>query len=330
MNITDGRGTRWAINNDGIYLALRAAIRAAQIRKRSRIVTIQNGFLMPKTYLYETDFTGFREAVDAETSVFYREAETAVAHNAQHVHHNLLAMIASARSDLNEIERLRSKASGDSAKSIEGNVRGWVSAAQVAQFTRDTSATILVFGASILSGGAAWATLGAGSVMRGTATFQDTGNVGSALLNTTGTFVVGGIGIAAGAKGLSTSDKWIILSIGSGRSGTTAGLQALVEGKSGDVALKHAFASAGLSLVGAMIGIKTENMSLPVKLTVNGLADHGSSFALKQIGAAPQVPIKPKGPIAPPPVRGKVDYADIPLNPALDAEYLRQKCMRPA
>lgn len=293
-------------------------------------MTVQNGFLMPKTYSFETDWSEFRAAVDAETAVFYREAKTAVAHNAQQIYHNLLAMIASARSDLKEIERLRSKAWSDSAKSIESNVRGWESAAQVAQFTRDTSATILVFGASILSGGAAWATLGAGSVMRGTATFQDTGNVGSTLLNTTGTFIVGGIGIAAGAKGLSTSDKWIILSIGAGGAGTTAGLQALVEGNAGEVALKHAFASAGLSLVGAKIGIKAEKMSLPVKLTVNGLVDHGSSFALKQIGAAPPVPIKPKGPIAPPPVRGKVDYADIPLNPAQDAEYLRQKCMRPA
>lgn len=58
-----------------------------------------------------------------------------------------------------------------------------------AKFVRNTSATGLMVGATLLSGGTAAAAIASGSSLKGVAKFQDTGNIGAAAMEAGGTLV---------------------------------------------------------------------------------------------------------------------------------------------
>jgi hypothetical protein len=68
-------------------------------------------------------------------------------------------------------------------------VEDYESQIEIAKFVRDTSADGLMVGASVMSGGAALAFTGAGSFLKGTAMFQDTGSVGAGVMEGVGSFV---------------------------------------------------------------------------------------------------------------------------------------------
>ncbi|MDB5664466.1 hypothetical protein [Cypionkella sp.] len=319
--VVDERGRRWGVNREGVYLMLRAALRADKIKARSRITSVQNGFLMPTTYLFETEWSGLRADVDQETNVFYMDAAGRLARDPGEMRANLLAMIGRGRSDFNAVEAMRRRATRQSSDSISSNVAGWERALEVAQFTRDTSATILVVGAGLLSGGAAFAVLGAGSVLRGTATYQDTGNVGAAVINGTGTFIVGMVGIAGGNPALARSESLQLMFVGSGLQGGVQGMQSLVEGKEPKQALQQAAVAAGFNLLGSVVGGKIDKMSFATRLIVGGVVDTSGNMLTAAVVAAPQA-------IARPAVTGNLDYAGIPFDPALDELYLTQNCLR--
>lgn len=321
--VVDAQGQRWGVNKEGVYLMLRAALRAEKIKARSQITSVENGFLMPTTYLFETDWNGLRADVDQETNTFYMDAAERLSRDPASMRANLLGMIARGRSDFNAVEAMRRRATRQSSESISNNVEGWETALAVAQFTRDTSATILVVGAGLLSGGAAFGVLGAGSVLRGTATYQDTGNVGAAVINGSGTFIVGMVGIAGGNPALMRSEQIQLMFVGSGLQGGVQGAQSLVEGKTPKQALQQAAVSAGFNLLGSAVGGRIENMSFTTRLVVGGVIDTTGNAL-----TAATVPTPAPQAIARPAVTGNLDYAGIPFDAAADDLYLTQNCLR--
>lgn len=321
--VVDGQGQRWGVNKEGVYLMLRAALRAEKIKARSQITSVENGFLMPTTYLFETDWDGLRADVDQETNTFYLDAAERLSRDPSGMRSNLLGMIGRGRSDFNAVEAMRRRATRQSSESISGNVAGWETALAVAQFTRDTSATILVVGAGLLSGGAAFGVLGAGSVLRGTATYQDTGNVGAAVINGTGTFIVGMVGIAGGNPGLLRSEQLQLMFIGSGLQGGVQGAQSLVEGRTPKQALQQAAVSAGFNLLGSAVGGRIDQMSFTTRLVVGGVIDTTGNLL-----TAATAPTPAPQAIARPAVTGNLDYAGIPFDAAADDLYLTQNCLR--
>lgn len=60
---------------------------------------------------------------------------------------------------------------------------------EIAKFVRNTSADGLMVGASVMSGGAAVAVMGAGSFLKGEGKYQDTGSVGAGIMEGVGSFV---------------------------------------------------------------------------------------------------------------------------------------------
>ncbi|MFC3182752.1 hypothetical protein [Cypionkella sinensis] len=321
--VVDAQGQRWGVNKEGVYLMLRAALRAEKIKARSQITSVDNGFLMPTTFLFETDWNGLRADVDQETNTFYMDAAERLSRDPASMRANLLGMIARGRSDFNAVEAMRRRATRQSSESISNNVEGWETALAVAQFTRDTSATILVVGAGLLSGGAAFGVLGAGSVLRGTATYQDTGNVGAAVINGSGTFIVGMVGIAGANPALARSEQLQLMFVGSGLQGGVQGAQSLVEGKTPKQALQQAAVSAGFNLLGSAVGGRIENMSFSTRLVVGGVIDTTGNAL-----TAATVPTPAPQAIARPAVTGNLDYAGIPFDPAADEIYLAQNCLR--
>lgn len=321
--VVDAQGRRWGVNKDGVYLMLRAALRAEKVRARSQVTSIDNGFLLPTTFVFETDWNGLRADVDQETTVFYLEAANRLARNPEEMRANLLGMIGRGRADFNAVEAMRRRANRQSSESISNNVSGWETALTVAQFVRDTSATILVVGAGMLSGGAAFGVLGAGSVLRGTATYQDTGNVGAAVINGTGTFLVGMVGIGGGNPALARSEQIQLMFVGSGLQGGVQGAQSLVEGKTPKQALQQAAVAAGFNLLGSAVGARIDTMSFTTRIVVGGVIDTSGNALTAAV-----VPSPPAQAIARPSVQGNLDYAGIPFDPATDDLYLAQNCLR--
>lgn len=329
---------RWVFNPDGIYLLMRAAVRAQIVRARSRVVTTNHGFLMPTTYCLETDWAGFRVEVERETTRYWANARQQISLNPRLMRGSLLGLISDARRDINWMEEQRVSANHRSTTSIDSTVLGWERALDTAQVVRDGSATILVVAGGIVSGGAglalaggagltgvttgtAMTTLAVGSVMRGAFTYQDTGNVGSAVINTVGTFTVGAIGIGAAGAAMSTAQTGTIILIQSAGAGTTTGLQSLAEGSSARQAAVSAVAAFGAGAISGAVGTQLGSMSLTQQITINGVADMMGNAAVGAIYAPAEAPL----PL--PVARGSVDYGGLPARSRDDEMYVTQNCM---
>lgn len=335
----DSRRRGWELDGDGLYAFLRAATRARLIRERTRIVEHRAGWLLPTTWHVETRWDGLRTAVTQTADPMFQGMwQDAIAW--PEMVSNQLAMIAAeARSDILAVRAMQERASRDSAQSIDSNVRGWERALGAAELTRDASATILVVGAGLLSGGAALAVLGAGSVLRGTATYQETGNVGAALIQTTGTFIVGAIplaggGGAAGSQALMSraspeATSGTIIVIQSGMAGMFQGAQALVQGDSARSALAQAATAAGLNSVTAGLGDMIRNMPFATRIIVGAAADAGANQITGAEGRAMgRAAAPPPSRVPIPRVTGAVDFAGIPLVQGQDARYIAETCLR--
>jgi hypothetical protein len=145
-------------------------------------------------------------------------------------------------------------------------VRRGQAGADAARVVRDLSAGTLVVGATFLSGGTALAVLGGGSALKGTATYQDTGNVGAAMLDATATFTVGAIGI--GAAGAASSATTSVASRGLmsrvGEAGTGGMRQAVTDHvrQQGAVVLVGAGLNAQFELANGLVQGRTMEQSL--------------------------------------------------------------------
>lgn len=336
--ITERDGTRWAYNNDGVYLLIRTAVRAMLVRRNTRTVPTDHGFLLPTTYCVETEWSAVRSELEAETRRYWLTAENGLRQYPRLMRENLLSLLREARADMDWLRAERVSANSRSASSINSVVNGWENALTAAKFVRDASATILVVTAGVVSGGTGFAAAGAvgmtgvttgtamttlavGSAMRGAFTYQDTGNVGSAAINAVGTFSVGAIGIGAAGATMSTADQATILVIQSAGQGMTTGGQALVEGRTASEAARSAAVSAGFGFAGGAVASRVGNMSFVSQVTVGGIADMTGNAAAGAVIAPPDnlLPM--------PRVTGGADYGGLPASNGEDVAYVNRNCV---
>ncbi len=329
---TDDRNQAWEVDQDRLYLLLRANVRAALTLRHSRIIEHSSGWFLPTTYECDTDWRSVRSQCDSDSVSFYCDTERRVLSNSENAFSQLVALVAASRRDIRRYQAMRQRARDDSAANVTDTVRNWELGLYGAEVVRDTSATILVVTAGTMSGGAALSVLGAGSALRGTATYQNSGSVGAAVVSAVGTFAVGSIGIGpAGGASASAADQGAILVVSSGMSGTFQGVQALWEGQTGQQAMTQAIATAGLSLATGGLGNRMQNMSTGVRVTVGSGLDLGSSALVGAVGRAfgPTAPApSPARRGTPPSVSGYADYAGIPVNVTNDAAYVQSFCLR--
>jgi len=88
------------------------------------------------------------------------------------------------------------------------------------KFIRDTAADFVIVGSTIATGGAAAGLLGAGSVAKGMAKYQDTGDAGAAILYGGGSLLLGAFKIG-GARLTSGQEYTLIIAKGALESGTS-------------------------------------------------------------------------------------------------------------
>jgi hypothetical protein len=291
---TDPRSNQvWQISQEGLYLLCRANARANLIIDNSSVETHDGGLVNPNTFLVQTDWDSVRKSTDSATLTLFNDAETRIAiDGVANMVINLAALRLETTQKTKALESMQAKAQSDTFFSINATINGLEVAEDFAKFVRDASATALLAGAAVLTGGVALEVVAGASALKGVATFQDTGNVGAAVVQATGTFVVGALPIKAPGVVFSSAQDKILVFVASGMDGMFTGVEAVAEGKSGSIALKQAAARAGLDALVGMSGLKLENMSTFVKVSANTV---GNVVADVAVGA---IPPKPKPPPA--------------------------------
>lgn len=339
--VQDRSGNVWLFDPDVIYSIIRAAVRAQLIRRRSRVVENNAGWLLPTTYNLDVNWNGFRSELNSECERYWHNAEMQLRTDPQTMQGNLTGLVTDAVNDMAWFRNETRSAAQRSNSSISRVVSNWETAESVARFVRDGSATFLIVTSGVVSGGAGFAAAGAagmtgisggtamttlavGSAMRGAFTYQDTGNVGSAALNAVGSFTVGAIGLTAagGAAGaasqMSRAEQATVLIISSAAQGTVSGLQAIVEGKGFKVAAAQAGVSALTQAVGGVVGQRIEWMGFFAQSGVGTAIDLAGNIGGNALGDQ----ISRSTPLAVPPTRGACDFAGLPANQA--ANYVAQ------
>jgi hypothetical protein len=334
-------GSIWAVDLDNMYGLIRASIRHALIRRRTRVVEHSESWYLPTTYNLETNWRGFQGELNSTCEQYWDEAWTRMRALPQNLQENLAALLSSGVDDLNWYQTENGRCSQRSTASIDRVVGVWEALYTGARITRDASATFLVVTAGIvmapvgaaaaagvgmtgISTGTAMTTLAAGSAMRGAFTYQDTGNVGSAVINAGGTFIVGAVGIGAAGSGLGTAvqmsraESATLIAIQTGGAMITNGGMALAEGNS----VRSAAAAAGVAglsqLLGGAVGGRIDSMAFFGQAAIGTALDLAGNAA----GNAASEAAGPRRGQPRPAVRGAVTYLGLPGSQA-EAEVRR-------
>ncbi|MEQ9569234.1 MAG: hypothetical protein RLN75_03505 [Longimicrobiales bacterium] len=275
--------------------------------------TVDEGFLLPTTYHYEFDFKGAtrkgHQAEDDMASHLDRllvEGErnqevgrsTGLGGKLEELRQELVWREKVGRLAKESTTAALKAASRQSMQNIDRTVGRWETATAVATFTRDLSADVFIVCAGTLSGGAALAGLGAGSFAKGAFKYQDTENVGAAILEGTFSFVTGVIPVPGAAK-VGRGQHYAIVASKTKLEATGKFAVALVEGK--DPA--EAALSAGVSTV---VGLGAGKLAK--KLAPDDLG------AIKRLMGDTAIPVS---------VRLRLDVAPGPVARTIAAEGLK-------
>lgn len=211
---------------------------------------------LPTTKTVDVEWPKVREhekyASDADIAHFRQVASSdmrAVAEEMQYQVEQTSANLVQFKRQLKDVQI-------ENATAIEASVNDYEGMVEAARFVRDTSADVVVVGSTIATGGAAAGLLGAGSVMKGMAKYQDTGSAGAALLQGGGTLFLGAFKIG-GTKLTAGAEYTLIIAKGALESGTS-----LVAGDS----LGTAIEKGGLKI--ACAGAAQLVFSVPLAKTV--------------------------------------------------------------
>jgi hypothetical protein len=144
---------------------------------------------MPDVSNIEVDWDTVHRKTDSDTDQELKELTKQAQSNAAAVAYRVKSMIETAAKNKESFIDWMGDVQTQNMKSINKAVDEYQSHIDLARFVRDTSADGLMVGASVMTGGAALAVMGAGSTLKGTAKFQDTGSVGAAVLEGAGSLM---------------------------------------------------------------------------------------------------------------------------------------------
>lgn len=360
IQFVDDRGRPWAVNQDGLWIFVRQYLHAKMIHDRTR-VNVERNWFGPDVHNVETDFRNFREEKDEQAARLYDAMARTMLASGDGGFEELVQM----KRDMDEYGALvlatQREASRATMANIDASVRFGERGAAVAGVVRDLSATTLVVGASFLTGGAAVAVLGGGSALKGTGKYQDTGNVGSAVIEGAGTFVVGMIAIApqlsaaaqgsrgvgvmtqtselassAASAGVSATERGVLVVVGAMMDGSFELTKGLVEGKS----MQESVAAAALKATAAPlaatgVGALLEKVALPVlvRVGVDTLVSTGTDLGVGAVSgmAAPRASspvVTARPPRIPPRLAGVSDVPAQLRAPSPGELYVRDTVLR--
>lgn len=317
-DFTDDRGRRSRIDQLGLWILCRQHVYHQLIHQRSRVVR-ETHFFGPDLVTVETDFRGIAQARNQLSTPLYARLERESIRDAARTQATLVHMRQEIDHWVRSLQAMQRSASRETTGNIDQSVRRGEIGLQAATTVRDLSATTLVVGSTFLTGGAAVAVLGGGSALRGVARYQDHGNIGSAILEASGTFIVGVIplGAAATAEGqvaqtavtmtsrvtaagtTTAGQRAVVVVVGASMDASFEGMKAVVEGQSTAQALRAASARFGVDVLSGGMGARLDNLAFPVvaRLTTDTLLSAGGDALVSSAAGGPR---PPGGAAAPP------------------------------
>jgi hypothetical protein len=273
---SDDKGRRWRINQLGMWILVRQNVYNTAIRQCSHVKRVHHTF-GPDEVSVETDFQGIAAERDRQSAPLYAKLERESIQNGAQTLARLIQMRHETERSVEDVRQMQHLASAELRRNIERSVHRGEIGVDVATKVRDLSATTLVVGSAFITGGAAVAVLGGGSALKGVGNYEDKGNVGSAVLTATGTFVVGIIPLTGGTlKGAASvmtrvggeaikyGERAVLAVVGAGIDAQFQACNALIEGKSGREALQAAAARFAVDVIAGGIGMKLDKWALPV------------------------------------------------------------------
>lgn len=273
---SDDRGRKWQINQLGLWLLVRQHVYNMALRRRSHIKRIHQTF-GPDEVSVETDFQGIAAERDRLSAPLCTQLEQQSIKDGAQTLARLTELRQQTERSVEEVRRLQHTASTELRQNIDRSVnRGEIGLA-VSKGALAFSSTTLIIGSSLISGGAAVGLLGGGSLLKGVARLEESGNVGSAILTATGSFVVGALPLTLGevkigesimheygGRALKLGERAVLVLVGAGVDAQLQACNALLEGKSGKEALKAAAYRLGVDLVAGGMAAKLDKWALPV------------------------------------------------------------------
>ena len=197
---------------DGLYLVDydlidRIVHDSAFLQKKNnsaKLVTEKEGWGLPEIYHYDVDYKAARSfaemsrvsfAAFRKVSALYqnsrsRSSQLPTGSKMEELKEQLFSMEKSGRDAAVALKKKQNDASRKGMKNINDKVDDWGTAVEVAKFTRNASADIVLVGSAVVTGGASTLAIGAGgSLMKGVFKYQDTGNVAAGIMEGTVSFV---------------------------------------------------------------------------------------------------------------------------------------------
>lgn len=279
--LQDNQCRNWEVNSDEIARIVRSNIYQRELinPNRSRFVSHPPPWYepwLPTTISYETNFSGLVDHVDAEAPRWVRESWVQANLNGEGFFQTLVHLRQEALAAGDTFRNNSLRASSQSQQNInrsadlnQGIVNGLT-------HVRNTSAGVLLAGATVLSGGAALAAAGAGAGIRFTARVQDGGTVGQAAQETAidlfVTFVTRGAGRALPTSSVINQTQNIrnaaALALFGIATNTTADVaKTMVTGEVGRTPLQGVQGRLGVETTNAIISSILSRVGLPVSLT---------------------------------------------------------------
>lgn len=220
--VEDNQHRNWEVNSDGIARIVRSYIYHRELLARSRRVVHSSGsWFLPDTVAYETDFSGLVRYVDTEAVRWVREAWVQANLNGEGLFNSLLSLRLQGVQDGETYHRNSMAASHESQQNINRVVDRDQAIVTGLTHVRNTSASILIAGATVVSGGTATALVAAaGGGLRFTSRIQEGGSVGQAAAETAIDLFVAAITRgtgrsleAAGASAVSSATTMAVLGV---------------------------------------------------------------------------------------------------------------------
>ena len=175
---------------------------------------------LPTTKTIDVDWSKVREYRERESQAdmdYFRQTGKkdmmAVAEEVQYQVEQTAVHLSKFKNWLKDVQSENMAAINESVNDYDGLI-------EASRFVRDTASDFIVVGSTIATGGAAAGLLGAGSVAKGMAKYQDTGKAGAAILYGGGSLLLGAFKIG-GAKLTSGQEYTLIIAKGALEAGTS-------------------------------------------------------------------------------------------------------------
>ncbi len=202
----------WAVDWALVGSIVRSYAHSAAIFEHSTRVEEDTDWYDPTSWLdasmvtLEVDWDAVRATTTELSESILQDFYVGVGHDAQAVRDQLEETIRTTISNEEAHREGWTAASRETAENIERSVEHLEAGAEVSKFIRDMSYDTVLIGATFMSGGAAAAFTIGGGLAKGTATYQDTGSVGAATIETVGSVTMNvipiGGSVATGTSGV--------------------------------------------------------------------------------------------------------------------------------